>query len=65
MEKSNLKSTATLLTRYYAIQNHTVRKIEEDMSKIELITNLKGAYFRVDVRIEKFFLQTGCDAIYC
>ena len=32
--------------------------------KVELINNLKGAYYRVDLRIKWFFLQTGCGAIY-
>ena len=43
-------------------------KIEESyrcMLKVELITNLRGAYYKVDLRIEIFFLQTGCGAIYC
>ena len=35
------------------------------MSKVELTTNLKGEYYRVDLRIKWFFLQTECGAIYC
>ena len=39
-------------------KKHTVQKIEESykrMSKVEFITNLKGAYYRVDLRIKIFF----------
>ena len=48
--------------------SHTVRKIKESykrMLKDELITNLKWAYYRVDIRIERYFLQTRCGTIYC
>ena len=35
------------------------------MLKVELINNLKGAYYRVELRIKWFFLQTRCGTIYC
>ena len=42
---------------YWVREAHNL-KIEESykcMLKVELITNLRGAYYRVDLRIERFF----------
>ena len=48
--------------------NRTIRKIEElykCMLKVELVTNLKRSYYRLDLRMKKRFPQTKCGAIYC
>ena len=50
----------SLFTLFEKLKSHSKR-----MLKVELINNLKGAYYRVDLRIKWFFLQTGCGAIYC
>ena len=59
-KQKHVRRISILHTPFEKLKSHYKR-----MLKVELINNLKGAYYRVDLRIKWFFLQTGCGAIYC
>ena len=56
-----LRFTLEKLEKLSGLVYHTVRKLKESykgMLKVELITTQKRAYYRVDLKKKRFFLQT-------
>ena len=55
------------LKSIFSLESHHSKNLESywRMLKVAFITTLKWAYYRVDLRIKRFFVQTKCGVIYC